>query len=148
MEKEKDISLLTELETYCQSLLLKFENGAAIGLSGNLGSGKTTFVKLFINVIYKKPLKVISPSFVIHQSYNTIPPVEHFDFYRLENVGFSDLTELAYYERYDYCRSNKGFIFVEWPEKVSDMKLLNLEYLLKLKLKDLKRYIELVPLSF
>lgn len=105
-----------------------FENGAVVvGLSGDLGSGKTTFSK---KVAEKLGIldNVTSPTFVIQKNYKIADTARgsslvgvaedfvHIDAYRLESsrelevLGWKKLLETP-----------KTLVFIEWPEKVQDI---------------------------
>ncbi len=104
-------------------LLKRFPNGAVVGLSGGLGAGKTTFVRSFIGHLCElsgeQTPRVLSPSFVFRQPYPELtPPVDHFDLYRLENIGEPTLHELGVFEAVELAKEKKGFVFIEWPEKI------------------------------
>jgi len=80
-------------------------------LFGDIGAGKTAFVKLVAEALGIKE-KVTSPSFVILNEYHSASiPVYHFDLYRLEHVGISTITE----ELREYSEGEK-ITFVEWAE--------------------------------
>ena len=65
------------------------ENGCFVNLYGEIGAGKTAFVRLVAESLGVRE-KVTSPSFVILNEYHSASiPVYHFDLYRLENVGIS-----------------------------------------------------------
>ncbi len=107
-----------------EELLSKYPQGAVIGLSGPLGAGKSTLVRTFIHEVARlngaKSPRVVSPTFVFRQTYGELsPPVEHFDLYRLENIGESTLQELGVIEAVEFAKGQKGFVFIEWPEKIS-----------------------------
>jgi len=130
---------LNDLECFVQKFLQTVPNGAIVGLSGELGSGKTTLVRAIIKAIAKKNKqlidRVISPSFVLHQSYENLnPPVHHFDLYRMESVTEAMLVELEYYEILENVRFKKGFLFVEWPEMCVDPKILGLDATIAIKI--------------
>ncbi len=81
-----------------------------IGLSGNLGSGKTTFAKAFALSLGIKSLK--SPTFIVSQRYpfkNRF--LYHLDFYRLEHK--KQLTVLGL----DEILSDHNIVLIEWIEK-------------------------------
>ena len=60
------------------------EKGCFVNLYGEIGAGKTAFVKLVAETLGIKE-KVTSPSFVILNEYHSASiPVYHFDLYRLE----------------------------------------------------------------
>lgn len=87
------------------------EKGCFINLFGEIGAGKTAFVRLVAESLGVKE-KVTSPSFVILNEYHSASiPVYHFDLYRLENVGISTITE----ELREYSEGKK-ITFVEWAE--------------------------------
>ena len=87
------------------------EQGCFINLFGEIGAGKTAFVRFVAGALGVKE-KVTSPSFVILNEYHsTSIPVYHFDLYRLENVGISTITE----ELREYSEGKK-ITFVEWAE--------------------------------
>ncbi len=87
------------------------EKGCFVNLFGEIGAGKTAFVRLVAEALCVKE-KVTSPSFVILNEYHSASiPVYHFDLYRLENVGISTITE----ELREYSEGKK-ITFVEWAE--------------------------------
>ena len=87
------------------------EQGCFINLFGEIGAGKTAFVKLVAEALGIKE-KVTSPSFVILNEYHSASlPVYHFDLYRLEHVGISTITD----ELREYSEGKK-ITFVEWAE--------------------------------
>lgn len=87
------------------------DKGCFVNLYGEIGAGKTAFVRLVAEALGVKE-KVTSPSFVILNEYHSASiPVYHFDLYRLENVGISTITE----ELREYSEGKK-ITFVEWAE--------------------------------
>lgn|SRR3989338_57666 len=98
-----------------KNLGAKLKGGEILALAGNLGSGKTTFVKgLARGLGLRKKIK--SPTFVIFQPYR-IPDKKqgmfyHFDLYRLGSV--KDLRELGFQE---IISSAQNISVIEWPEK-------------------------------
>ena len=90
--------------------LVKTE-GCFVNLYGEIGAGKTAFVRLTAEALGVKE-KVTSPSFVILNEYHSANiPVYHFDLYRLEHVGISSITD----ELREYSEGKK-ITFVEWAE--------------------------------
>ncbi len=89
--------------------------GTFIGLIGELGAGKTTFVKGFAAAHKIQKDAVTSPTFTIINEYNGTVPVFHADLYR---IGSDD--ELARTGIYDLA-VDKGFLLVEWPEKFKSL---------------------------
>ena len=87
------------------------EQGCFVNLFGEIGAGKTAFVKFVAEALGVEE-KVTSPSFVILNEYHSASiPVYHFDLYRLENTGISTITD----ELREYS-SGKKITFVEWAE--------------------------------
>ena len=87
------------------------EQGCFVNLFGEIGAGKTAFVKLVAEALGIKE-KVTSPSFVILNEYHSASiPVYHFDLYRLEHTGISTIAE----ELREYSEGKK-ITFVEWAE--------------------------------
>ena len=84
-------------------------------LNGNMGVGKTTFVKAFVKVLASED-DVSSPTFSIVNEYeggNGL--VYHFDFYRLKTV--QEAYDIGY-EDYFYSDS---VCLIEWPSKVEEL---------------------------
>ena len=81
-----------------------------IFLNGNVGAGKTTFVKSFLS--HKEyPIDVTSPTFtIVNEYYFDSKKIYHYDFYRLKNKN--ELQEIGI----DYYLDQPGIHFVEWPE--------------------------------
>ena len=87
------------------------EQGCFVNLFGEIGAGKTAFVKFAAEALGIKE-KVTSPSFVILNEYHSASiPVYHFDLYRLEHTGISTITD----ELREYSEGKK-ITFVEWAE--------------------------------
>ena len=87
------------------------EKGCFVNLFGEIGAGKTAFVRLVAEALDIKE-KVTSPSFTILNEYHTGNiPIYHFDLYRLENEGVKTITD----ELREYS-TGKQLTFVEWAE--------------------------------
>ena len=105
---------LEGLKKFCEDLSLYLKKGDIICLSGDLGSGKTTFSRYLINSIYKnqnkEPPNVIkSPSFPILLTYQLSNfDIYHYDLYRVSKV--SELIHLNIFEEL-----NNSITIVEWP---------------------------------
>ena len=90
-----------------------------VTLEGDLGAGKTTFVKAVAAAIGIDPVEVVSPTFgLIH--VHDIPPraggperLVHADLYRLWGAG--DLAEIGW----DDATAGAAWVFVEWPQRIT-----------------------------
>ena len=111
MYKQKCVTLDdTKKLAYKFANLVKDE-GCFVNLFGEIGAGKTAFVKLVAEALGIKE-KVTSPSFVILNEYHSSSiPVYHFDLYRLEHAGIKTITD----ELREYSEGRK-ITFVEWAE--------------------------------
>ena len=82
-----------------------------IALYGDLGAGKTAFVRGFASVLAPNA-KVKSPTYTVVNSYRgNAHPVYHFDFYRI-----TDDDELYSIGFYDYL--SEGYCIGEWSENI------------------------------
>ena len=86
-------------------------------LKGDLGSGKTTFVKDVVAALGSKDL-VTSPTFTLMNTYNAAFPIYHFDMYRLSSA--EEAKAVGFEEYFDKQRLD-GVCFVEWPENVVEL---------------------------
>ncbi|HKJ33286.1 MAG TPA: tRNA (adenosine(37)-N6)-threonylcarbamoyltransferase complex ATPase subunit type 1 TsaE [Balneolales bacterium] len=89
------------------------EQGDIVCLTGDLGAGKTHFVKGVAKALGIDPAIVSSPTFtLIHEYKDSEIPIYHFDFYRLKSE--TEAMDIGA-EEYFY---SEGVCFIEWPEKV------------------------------
>ncbi|MCR4334374.1 MAG: tRNA (adenosine(37)-N6)-threonylcarbamoyltransferase complex ATPase subunit type 1 TsaE [Patescibacteria group bacterium] len=94
------------------SKITKKNSATIVGLYGDLGSGKTTFVKSLAKA-YGITEHITSPTFVIMKFY---PPLIHIDAYRLKSG--EELITLGWEK---IVSDPKNFICIEWPENVADI---------------------------
>ena len=85
--------------------------GDIVLLNGDLGAGKTVFVKGVTDYFSSGKAIAVSPTFLIVNVYETDPEIYHFDLYRIE-----DMEELDSIGAEEYLFGN-GISFVEWPER-------------------------------
>lgn len=89
--------------------------GDIVLLVGDLGAGKTAFVKGIVKSFGGDQEGVTSPTFTIVNAYDLENfSIFHFDLYRLENP--EELYNIGF-EEYFY---GNGICFIEWPERASD----------------------------
>lgn len=86
--------------------------GDVVALRGDLGAGKTQFVKGVARHFGIPEKMVTSPTFTLIHEYGGSLPLYHFDFYRLEH--FEETLEIGV-EEYFW---GDGVCVVEWPEIV------------------------------
>ena len=113
---EKICNTLDDTKELAQKFAeLVVDKGSFVSLYGEIGAGKTAFVKLVADALGVQE-RVTSPSFVILNEYHSAKiPIYHFDLYRLENEGVKTiLDELREYSE------GKMLTFVEWAEFSQD----------------------------
>ena len=124
---------LIELGNFANKLAHKTNLGDIFLLSGELGVGKTTFVRFFIESIYarhllEKPNFIKSPSFPILISYPfKNSEILHYDLFRIKNNN--ELIELNIQEKI-----KNNIYLIEWPEIILKNAIFQNYYLIKLKI--------------
>jgi len=117
--KKRTVTTSSAQETieFAKKLAADLKPGMVLCLEGQLGSGKTTFIKgLAEGLGLKHPEQVKSPTFVLMHIYKAKTPLYHFDCYRLdsseelENIGFQD-----------FISDPHAISCVEWAEKAKGL---------------------------
>lgn len=90
----------------------RLKPGSIVCLYGELGAGKTTFVKGIASALGMDPQKVISASFTVIAEYPTSPALYHIDLYRI--AGEEDLESTGIYDVLD----SGGICVIEWAERI------------------------------
>ena len=105
-----------ETETIAAELAALLNGGECIALHGEMGAGKTHFVRGLVRGLGGAERSVSSPTFVLLNVYDTGRlKVFHLDAYRVsgaedfEAIGFAELLEQG------------GVVAVEWPQRVADL---------------------------
>ncbi len=107
---------LNETKNFSKYISKIINKGDIIFIYGEIGVGKTTFVRFLINSLEKKNKiksnEVLSPTFNIVYDY-TIgdKKILHYDLYRLKN--YKDISQLGIFETSDECIK-----IIEWPELI------------------------------
>jgi tRNA threonylcarbamoyladenosine biosynthesis protein TsaE len=97
-----------ETERIAADLAAGLVPGDVVAVSGDLGSGKTTFVRGACRAL-GVTVAVTSPTFAIGHRYPGRVPVAHLDLYRFETLVEADWADLEPY-------FDGTVAFVEWPE--------------------------------
>ena len=109
-----DLSSEKQTEELALKFLNKLKPGNKLFLYGEMGVGKTTFVRYLINGFQKKNklrlTEVTSPTFNLLSEYNINNlTIKHYDLYRLKNER--EVDSLGLFEE-----ESDTIILVEWPE--------------------------------
>jgi tRNA threonylcarbamoyladenosine biosynthesis protein TsaE len=106
--KRYDSSSPTETEQVAAKLAAALRVGDIVTVSGDLGSGKTTFVRGACRALGVEG-QVTSPTFTIGHRYKGRVDVSHLDLYRFRGVSAAEWGDLEPY-------FDDAIVFVEWPE--------------------------------
>jgi tRNA threonylcarbamoyladenosine biosynthesis protein TsaE len=101
-----------ETEALAARLAERLEPGDVVTVSGELGAGKTTFVRGAAHALGVTG-PVSSPTFTIGHRYEAPTPVAHLDLYRLAGIDPEEWGDLEPY-------FDGTVAFVEWPEHGGD----------------------------
>ena len=117
MKKQTVTNSPQETIDFAKKFSAELKPGTILCLEGQLGSGKTTFIKGIAGGLgLKHAEQVKSPTFVLMHIYKAKMPLYHFDCYRLnsieelENIGFQD-----------FVNDPHAISCVEWAEKAGDL---------------------------
>ena len=101
-----------ETEAVAGALARRLVSEDVVTVSGELGSGKTTFVRGACRAL-GVTAHVTSPTFTIGHRYPGDPDVSHLDLFRFQGVSAAEWGDLEPYFENAIC-------FVEWPEAAAD----------------------------
>jgi tRNA threonylcarbamoyladenosine biosynthesis protein TsaE len=104
-----------QTQAIAAQLVGQLPDRAVVALHGDLGAGKTCFVKgMAIALGIRDP--VSSPTYTLIREYQGERPLFHADLYRL--AGGADLASVGLEEYLDMPR---GITAIEWPERAGDL---------------------------
>ena len=94
------------------------KGGETLALTGDLGSGKTTFIQGFAEGLGIKD-RIISPTFILMRKYSYSKlNFYHIDFYRLENNLENEVKNLGIDDTWG---KENNIVAIEWAEKIKDL---------------------------
>lgn len=103
-----------DTENIARNLAVGFKPQMLIALIGNLGSGKTVFVKGLAKGLGCRKKDVLSPTFVLMRQHKGRFTLNHFDLYRLTDI--SQLQQIGY-EEYFW---GEGITVIEWADRIKE----------------------------
>ena len=133
---------LEDTQNFSENISKKISAGDIIFLYGEIGVGKTTFVRFLINYIESKNRiknsEVLSPTFNIVYDYDVgDTKILHYDLYRLKN--YKDISQLGMFET-----SKSHIKIVEWPELIEPKPNDRIEILFKYSKSVNSRKVEII----
>lgn len=115
MEKEFTSTSPEETIAFGKEFASELTGGDVVCLYGELGAGKTHFVKGMAEGLGIDQNEVHSPTFTLIHEYVGEPPLYHFDCYRMEST--QEALEIGA-EEYFY---GDGICVIEWPERIESL---------------------------
>ncbi len=114
--KKKELISYSPEQTFeiAKSFSSELKQGDIVALIGNLGSGKTIFVKGICEGLEAKQ-NPLSPTFSIINEYNGKFTIYHFDFYRIRNI--EELYDIGYEDYFN----DESICLIEWADLFEDL---------------------------
>ena len=103
-----------ETQALGERLGVALSPGDVVGLVGELGSGKTTFIQGVAKGLGVDPNIVKSPTFILMREYPGRVPVIHVDGYRLEDAASVEWLDL------EWIFSPRKVSLIEWADRCQD----------------------------
>lgn len=110
------VTLPTEedLNAFAATFARQLRAGDVVALSGPVGSGKTTLVRAIVRTLHGAD-QSSSPSFTFRHRYDGEPPIDHIDFFRIEDPR--ETVELGLEDALD----GRSIVLVEWWRNAPDV---------------------------
>ena len=118
MKHEIKIDSLEALPQAAREFARLMGDNTVFAFHGEMGAGKTTFIRALCEVLGVDPEEANSPSFSIineYRSYTTAELIYHFDLYRLESV--EEALEIGVEDYFD----SGALCLLEWPERIEPL---------------------------
>lgn len=127
-QKEVIVNDVNELDVFAVSFLnellaVNITSSKVLGLSGDLGAGKTTFSKAVAKELGIQEV-VTSPTFGIQKQYKITNPrfTEYFtEFVHIDAYRIEDIKETEPLRFVELFQKSNTLIFIEWPEKIAEI---------------------------
>ena len=124
-----ELKSLEDTRKFSENISKIINEGDIIFLYGEIGVGKTTFVRNIVNYLENKnkikKSEVLSPTFNIVYDYNVGNfKILHYDLYRVKN--YNDISQLGMFET-----SHDHIKIIEWPELIKQKPKNRIDILLK-----------------
>tara|TARA_B100001250_G_scaffold60770_1_gene47461 strand:+ start:680 stop:1135 length:456 start_codon:yes stop_codon:yes gene_type:complete len=136
-----DLSSESQTEELAKKISKKLKPGNIVFFYGEMGVGKTTFIKYLINTLQKenklKQTEVTSPTFNLLNEYqiNKIN-INHYDLYRIKSI--KELKNLELFEN-----TQNLITLVEWPQIIKEKPENLIELLFKYEDDYKKRFVQI-----
>ena len=118
MEKTIRIANLESLAAAAEECIGLMDDYTVFAFNGDMGAGKTTFIRALARALGVDAEEANSPSFSLINEYRSDTTAEliyHFDLYRLESLD--EALEIGVEDYFD----SGAVCLIEWPERVADI---------------------------
>ena len=118
MEKTIRIANLESLPAAAEEFVGLMDDYTVFAFNGDMGAGKTTFIRALVQALGVDAEEANSPSFSLineYRSETTAELIYHFDLYRLESLD--EALEIGVEDYFD----SGAVCLIEWPERVADI---------------------------
>lgn len=114
--ESRRLDSLVATEELAKEIVLRLKPQQIIGLQGEMGIGKTYFIKALAQQLGCPSIEVNSPSYAIHQEYHgTTKKLQHVDLYRLESED--EIESSGFWDLFD--GSPDSLIVIEWIDRIN-----------------------------